>query len=188
MPAREETRLVRFEIVPEDLAAFQMRLMRASPKLLRQKILGLAGLPLVVIAGWWWYVRTSEDPAATAQKLWWIMLLVPFHVAMFPRRWRGGLERLRERLVKDFQKSPLLGKRKVTVTEGEIREHNPVQEVAAPWDKVLRVERADERAFVYLSEKAAIIVPQRAFETPEAFVAFAEDLQEKWNRRRSASA
>lgn len=180
MPARDETSIVRFDLTEDDLAAFHLRLLDRTSRLKRQFWFGLLALPLAWAAVWWIYVRTTEDPEESAQRLWWLLLYIPIHAALYPRRWKSSLERLRERLVKDFQKSPLLGKRRVVITPDEIREHNPMSEVASKWSDVYLVERHDERVFVYLSPKAAIIVPKRAFEKPEAFEEFAADVNRNW--------
>lgn len=177
MASREETSIVRFDLTEDDLAAFHLRLLERTSRLKRQFWFGLLALPLAWAAVWWIYVRTTEDPADAAQRLWWLLLYIPIHAALYPRRWKSSVERLRERLTKDFQKSPLLGKRRVVISAVEIREHNPMSEVASNWSEVFAVEREDERVFVYLSPKAAIIVPKRAFEKPEAFEEFAAEVE-----------
>jgi len=174
MPAQKELDAVRFELREEDLAAFQAGVIERSPQFRRQWWIGLLALPMIIAAGFWLYVRSAEDPAAAAEKLWWLLLLIPIHCALHPRRWRQNVAQLRERIARDMKKNKLLGKRRVLLTAEEIREVNPLQEVSAPWPKVLKVERVEERLYVYLSPIAAIIVPQKAFEKPEEFEAFAE--------------
>ena len=177
-----EKKSVRFELVLDDLIAFNQYKLAHSPSILRRRRIGLALPPLVWLVAWSLIVSFSEVPEETARKLWWLLLYAPFHFLLHHWRWKRNQGKVLERLLREGGRSPLLGKRRLTLTAKEIREQNPVSEIAAQWPQVLKSERVEAHTFIFLSPVAAIIIPRRAFESEAAYLEFVGAVEEYRNK------
>jgi len=175
-----------FTLEAEDLAVFNKHVITTSPVFRRRKIAGTILPPLLWLGAWWLYVRSTDDPAVTAGKLWWLLLYMPIHFYLYPRRWLQKVATLDQRLKEDCKHSKLLGKRRVVLSEQGIHEHNSYAEIGVPWAKVRNVVRLKEHALVFLTAQAAIILPLRTFEQPSDYDEFVISIEERWKLARKS--
>ena len=187
MPSPSPTRSHSFTLEAEDLAAFHKHVILKSPVFNRRKWVGTLLPPLVCFGAWWLYVRSQDNPTEAAEKLWWLLLYIPIHFYLYPRRWLQKVAGLDTQLLEDCKKSKLLGRRRVVLSAGGIQEHNPLSEIESPWSKVLNVENNALATFVFLAPNAAIIIPQRSFDTPEAYADFTGELRKLFEAARGAT-
>jgi len=176
----------RFTLEAEDLAVFKKHVITTAPVFLRRKLAGTVLPPLLWLGAWWLYVRSTDDPAATVGKLWWLLLYMPIHFYLYPRRWLQKVATLDQRLLADSKQSKLLGQRRVVLSEQGIHEHNPFAEIGVPWSKIRNVVRLNEHSLVFLTQQAAIIVPRRSFDQPEGYEAFVKDIEARWKNAQSS--
>jgi hypothetical protein len=74
----------------------------------------------------------------------------------------------------------LLRDQTMTVTEDCFRVESSRGKTEVRWSAIPRFHLSEERLFVFSTRRLAFIIPDRAFDSREAFLAFASAAQDRW--------
>lgn len=160
---------ISYQVAPDDVVAFNIHVTETAPGL---RMLMLAVTAIVAIAlSWMVAVGTSSTPVGVAAGVVGGML----YLLTAPRLLRASVAAIVRRRLRSAR-SPLLGDHSMEITPdaliGTTRGAGSQTLLAA----IRRVERHDERTFIYVTDDSAFILP-RAGVTDGDYDAFVDALQ-----------
>ncbi len=171
---------VEFDATFEDNYAFQWHWYNNSPTARKLRIISLLLLEVLLIPAcvlaWFVPVPASNQMPAQVTKFLLtmlpLMMVIPLiHPWAFRQCFRHTLQEYHVRKAK----STLFGKRTITISSEGVVEIGEQSRQSTPWLGIKRIERTTNYVYLYLSTKAAYVVPRRAFPSEEAFDAFVMD-------------
>jgi hypothetical protein len=80
------------------------------------------------------------------------------------------------------RRDDLLREQRMTVAEDCFRAESSRGKTEVRWSAIPRVHADDTRLFIYSTPRQAFIIPERAFEGREEFLAFVEAARVRWGR------
>lgn len=164
----EPTKLVRFEMTKDDFLAFNLYHHRNSPSIQAQQ---RGVLVLLVVVGLLVGLIPLLRPAARA--LWAVSAVFIGAACLLPFNFNKAARRIVDKMLSEGQNKGLLGLKEVTLSPAEIGTTGALRSASTRWPAVERIVTTDEALYVYVSALEALIVPRRAFETPQEFEDFA---------------
>jgi hypothetical protein len=110
-------------------------------------------------------------PYATA-----LLILLLIYLALY----RFGSSLSAWVMTRASRRDGLLRDQTITVTEDCFRVESSRGKTEVRWSAIPRFHLSEERLFVFSTRRLAFIIPDRAFDSREAFLAFASAAQDRW--------
>ena len=181
--------IVEYEITQEDLSAFSFYHHFRSPCAMRQYRRSWLLPPFLWLLGfvgiWYLVDRERGTPFRTFLALLPLFSFVPFYLLYFPWSYRRRVRKIIHGMMNEGHNRGLFTRHRVATSLDGIADATDVGHSSIAWRAVERVVRNDQYAFVYLNAFAAIIVPRRAFSTPEQFEEFIRVVNDHHERAES---
>ena len=164
----EPTKLVRYEMVGDDLIAFNLYHQTNSPSV--RRALWNSAAFFVIIGGLLAVVAMLEP----RMRVLWLFSLVLFYFALaVPFNHRKSVRTIVGRMLQEGTNKGLLGLKEITLTPVEICATGALRSSTTRWPAVEKVVTTEEALYVYISAIEAIVIPRRAFGTSAEFEDFA---------------
>jgi hypothetical protein len=147
---------ISYEVREQDLIAFNEHLAQESEELRKQFKRHQAQVPgfmVLVSLMLWFYYKDSLSALYVAV----IALAWGFGV---PAYMKWSLRRQIRKLYTSEDKRSILGKFSLRIEPSDLVELYPSGESRTPWRDILRIEATKKYAFVFVSPKAALIIPR----------------------------
>jgi hypothetical protein len=175
-----------FEIMKDDLCAFNLYHQRHSPTARRQYLriwFVPAFIWLLVCSGIWYLAdRDRNTPLRTFLDLIPLFSGVPMYLIYFPWAYRRKLRKHIADMVGEGLNRRLFSHHCVTITADGVSDTGEFGLTSTNWRAVEKIPATEEHAYIYTNALSAIIIPRRAFTSPsefEMFICSAREYQEK---------
>ncbi len=155
--------IVEYENTATDIAALNTFVTRSSPSISRLR--WAMRIVLISFGGYLFFRVISKDANADAQRMIvtalvvaafiGVVLLISSVVWWFSTTW------LTKRMVNEGGANPLLGERRLEISEDGLTESGGGTELRVGWGAVGRAVETDTHFFIFIGAMAAIVVPKQ---------------------------
>ncbi|MBV8879876.1 MAG: YcxB family protein [Planctomycetaceae bacterium] len=164
----ETEAMVRYELTKEDLVLFNLYHLEHSPSVRARQFRIMAVIFVLGIAA---FVGGLLLPPRY-RMLCVGGVSVTGSVFFMPSSVRRRVRKTTEEMLSEGRNKGMVGLKQITLVPAEIRVVGGLGSASFAWPVVERIVRDANALYVYVSAVAALIVPRRAFATPEEFEAF----------------
>lgn len=171
---------IEYERTLDDIIDFNLYLIRSSPLLQRQAMVGriITSIIVVILSMGLIYIIDRDKQFDT------IAFIIPlvagvFFFLIFPWLNNYGIRSRTTKLLKEGSNKAMIGRQRITLQDDSLYCEAPSGESKVKWDAVERVVVNNNHVLLYLGSMNALVIPKRAFANEIDMNFFVEEVQQR---------